>query len=264
METQTTQERIRPPQKFKRNMLELGVKDGIAIRHNDDGYIIQMPDRYDNYYALVGNNKPGQIVDKVAPLDEFQTVKDIQIFIPLDALADTKTHEAVGLAIAHARKTNSEILHEIDLLNYQNSWKFAGNEPIKQSVPKAETGKTVSMDVEITAIGKYFISMRKIDETTDKPILVSVPTNRILKFADGDYKDTVDRAERVKEKLGLSKDNFQGGDLKDGIKKTIHFDHKGNCTMVHAIGEKDIFKQSIPIELNQKKTLVKGPTLRMN
>lgn len=263
MQTQTaTRERSRP--QYKRNMLELGVKDGISVRHNDEGYIIQMPDRYDNYFALVGNNKPGQIVGKVAPLDESQTVKDIQIFVPLEALADSKTHEAVGLALAHARKTNSEILHEIDLLGYQNAWKFTGDEPIKQSAPKAEPGKTVAMDAELTAVGKYFISMRKIDEATDKPILVSIPINRILKFADGDYRDTVDRAARVKEKLGLTSDDFQGGELRDGIKKTFHFDSKGNCTMVHNLGEKDIFKQSVPIDLNKKKAQVKTQALTMN
>lgn len=263
MQTQSaTQERRKPL--YRRNMLELGVKDGIAVRHNDEGYIIQMPDRYDNYFALVGNNKPGQIVGKVAPLDESQTVKDVQIFVPLEALADTKTHEQVGLAIAHARKTNSEILHEIDLLGYQNAWKFSGDEPIKQAAPKAEPGKTVAMDAELTAVGKYFISMRKIDESTNEPILVSIPTNRVLKFADGDYRDTVDRAERVREKLGLSKEDFQGGDLKDGIKRTFHFDQKGNCTMVHALGETDVFKQSIPIDLSKKKTLTKGPVLTMN
>lgn len=267
MQTQTaTKERGRLP--FKRNMLELGVKDGIAVRHNDEGYIVQMPDRYDNYFALVGNDKPGQIMGKVAPLDENQTVKDIQIFIPLDALADSKKQEQVGLAIAHARKTNTEILHEIDILSYQNAWKFTGEEPAKQAAPKAEAGKTVSMDGELTAVGKYFISMRKLDEETNKPVLVSIPTNRILKFADGDYKDTVDRVARVKEKLGLTADDFAGGDLKDGIKKTFHFDSKGNCTMVHNLGEKDIFKQSIPIDLTatkaKTKTLTKTPTLSMN
>lgn len=265
MQTQTaTKERSKPL--FKRNLLELGVKDGIAVRHNDEGYIVQMPDRYDNYFALVGNNKPGQIMGKVAPLDESQTVKDIQIFVPLDALADNKKQEQVGLAIAHARKTNAEILHEIDLLSYQNAWKLDGNEPVKQAAPKAEVGKTVSMDGELTAVGKYFVSMRKIDEETNKPVLVSIPTNRILKFADGDFRDTVDRAARVKEKLGLTPDDFKGGDLKEGIKKTFHFDSKGNCTMVHNLGEKDIFKQSVPIELKQTKTktLTKTPTLTMN
>lgn len=260
----TTQERKRPL--FKRNMLELGVKDGVSVKHNDEGYIIQMPDRYDNYFPLVGNNKPGQIMGKVQPLDASQTVKDIQIFVPLEALANSKTHEQVGMALVHARKTNSEILHEIDLLGYQNAWKFTGEQPIKEAVPKAEPGRTVSMDGELTAVGKYFISVRKLDEATDKQVLVSFPTNRVLKFADGDFRDTVDRAERVKEKLGLSKDDFYGGDLKDGIKRTFHFDQRGNCTMVHDIGEKDIFKQSVPIklEMDKKPIRTKGPTLTMN
>lgn len=263
MQTQTaTKEKSRSL--FKRNLLELGVKDGIAVRHNDEGYIVQMPDRYDNYFALVGNNKPGQIMGKVAPLDMSQTVKDIQIFVPLEALADSKTKEQVGLAIAHARKTNTEILHEIDLLSYQNAWKFTGAEPSKQAAPKAEAGKTVSMDGELTAVGKYFVSMRKIDEQTNKPILVSIPTNRILKFADGDFRDTVDRAARVKEKLGLTADDFKGGDLREGIKKTFHFDAKGNCAMVHNLGEKPEIKQSMPIELKKQKTLTKTPTLTMH
>lgn len=93
---------------------------------------------------------------------------------------------------------------------------------------------------------------------------MSFPTNKVLKFADGDFRDTVDRAERVKEKLGLSKDDFYGGDLKDGIKRTFHFNQKGNCTMVHALGEKDIFKQSIPIDVSKPKIQTKGPVLTMN
>ena len=263
MQTQTaTIERKAP--RFKRNMLELGVKDGISVKHNDEGYIVQMPDRYDNYFPLVGNNKPGQVMGKVAPLDESQTVKDIQIFVPLEALANTRTHEQVGMALVHARKTNSEIMHEIDLFGYQNAWKFTGEQPTKQAAPKAEPGRTVALDGELTAVGKYFISMRKIDETSKEQILVSFPTNKVLKFADGDFRDTVDRAERVKEKLGLSKDDFYGGDLKDGIKRTFHFDQKGNCTMVHALGEKDIFKQSIPIDVSRPKLQAKGPVLTMN
>lgn len=38
------QEKKRP--QYKRNMLELGVKDGVGVSHNDEGYVIQMPDRY--------------------------------------------------------------------------------------------------------------------------------------------------------------------------------------------------------------------------
>lgn len=74
MQTQTTQQERKRPQ-YKRNMLELGVKDGVGVSHNDEGYVIQMPDRYPMHYQLLGKNKPGQLLDKVAPLDETQKVK---------------------------------------------------------------------------------------------------------------------------------------------------------------------------------------------
>lgn len=123
-----------------------------------------------------------------------------------EALANSKTHEQVGMALVHARKTNSEILHEIDLLGYQNAWKFTGEQPHQGGSPQAEPGRTVSMDGELTAVGKYFISVRKLDEATDKQILVSFPTNRVLKSADGDFRDTVDRAELSQRKsLGYPK-----------------------------------------------------------
>lgn len=108
MQTQTTQQERKRPQ-YKRNMLELGVKDGVGVSHNDEGYVIQMPDRYPMHYQLLGKNKPGQLLDKVAPLDETQKVKDVLIFISLDELSNPKTLENVGNALVHARRTNIEM-----------------------------------------------------------------------------------------------------------------------------------------------------------
>lgn len=261
MQTQIAQnERKRPI--YKRNMLELGVKDGIAVKHNDEGYIIQMPDRYPLQYQLLGKNRPGQLLEKVAPLDETQKVKDILIFISLNDLSNSKTLEYVGNALVNARRTNIEMQDEIVKQDcYQNPWKLSGNTYTKEAIPKAEYGKTVSMDVELLSVGKYFVSTRKLDSETGKPVVVIIPTHRILKFADGDFRDNVDQAERVKEKLGISNNDFSGGDLKDGITKTFHFDQRGNCTLIHAIGEKDIFKQSVPIEVKKP---VKPQEMTMN
>lgn len=264
MQTQTTQNQERKPSRYKRNLLELGVKDGISVKHSEDCYLLQMPDRYDLHYPFVGKNKPGELVEKVAPLDGTQKIKDAVIKIPLEALADPRTLDQVGQALAHARKTNIEMNQEIDLLSIQIAWKLTGGEQIKQPAPKAEQGKTVPMDVELLAVGKYFFSVRKLDENSDKPIVISIPTNRILKFQDGDYRDTVDRAERVRERLGITKDDYLHGDLKDGIKKTMHFDHRGNCTMVHDIGEKDIYKKSVEIDVSQTKTKAKQLAQTLN
>lgn len=264
MQTQTTQQERKRPQ-YKRNMLELGVKDGVGVSHNDEGYVIQMPDRYPMHYQLLGKNKPGQLLDKVAPLDETQKVKDVLIFISLDELSNPKTLENVGNALVHARRTNIEMQDEIVLQDcYQNAWKLNGQEYTKQSLPKAEQGKTVSMDAELLSVGKYFVSTKKIDEQTEKPVVVIIPTHRILKFADGDFRDNVDQAELVREKLGLSKEDFAGGDLKDGIKRTMHFDAKGNCTLIHGLGETNIFKQSIPIEINKQTAKKQELTMKMN
>lgn len=261
--TNHTTRRKRP--QYKRNMLELGVKDGVGVSHNDEGYVIQMPDRYPMHYQLLGKNKPGQLLDKVAPLDETQKVKDVLIFISLDELSNPKTLENVGNALVHARRTNIEMQDEIVLQDcYQNAWKLNGQEYTKQSLPKAEQGKTVSMDAELLSVGKYFVSTKKIDEQTEKPVVVIIPTHRILKFADGDFRDNVDQAERVREKLGLSKEDFAGGDLKDGIKRTMHFDAKGNCTLIHGLGETNIFKQSIPIEINKQTAKKQELTMKMN
>lgn len=262
------QTQIQPQERktrYKRNLLELGTKDGISVRNSEDGYLLQMPNRYDLHYPFLGKNKPGELIEKVAPLDGTQTIKDVVIKIPLEALADSKTLDQVGQSLAHARKTNIEMTQEIDLLSIQIAWKLTGGEQIKQSAPKAEQqGKTVPMDVELLAVGKYFFSVRKLGENTDKPIVINIPTNRILKFQDGDYRDTVDRAERVRERLGITKDDYLHGDLKDGITKTMHFDHKGNCTMVHAIGEKDIYKKSVEIDVSQTKTKAKQLTQTLN
>lgn len=260
MQTQIAQKENKI-QRFKRNMLELGVKDGISVKHNEDGYIIQMPDRYPLQYQLLGKNKPGQLLEKVIPLDESQKVKDVLIFLSLDDLSNPKTLEYVGTALVHARKTNIEMQHEIVKQDcYQNPWKLK-SAYTKEAIPKAETGKTVSMNVELLSVGKYFVSTRKLEEDTGKSIVVIIPTHRILKFSDGDFRDNVDQAERVKEKLRISSSDFAGGDLKDGIKKTFHFDQRGNCTLIHAIGETDLFKQSVQIEVKKP---VKHLTMAMN
>ena len=70
----------------ERNLIEIGVKDGISVKFDNEGYIIQMPDRFDLYYGLVGKNKPGDVINKVNPLDDTQRVKDIVIRVPLEKL----------------------------------------------------------------------------------------------------------------------------------------------------------------------------------
>ena len=252
MHTQIEQQERIKPLRVKRNLLELGVKDGVLVRHDDDGYQIQMPDRYDLYYSLVGKNKPGTIIEKVAPLDETQRVKDVVISIPLESL-DSRTIEQVGTAISFARKTNIEMQDEIVKQDiYQISWKMVGQDYEKKGTPKVEQGKTTSIDAELIAVGKYYVTVKDLSEQSEKPIIRIIPTHRILKFADGDFKDNVDRVERVKERLGISSKDFSGGDINDGIKKTMHFDHRGNCTLIQDVGIKDTIKQSIPIDINIK------------
>lgn len=251
-----TKERPRPI--YRRNMLELGVKDGISVSHNDEGYLIQMPDRYPLQFAFIGKNKPGQLIEKVAPLDETQKIKDCIIFISLDELSNPKTLEKVGNAIANARKTNIEIQDEIVKQDcYQNAWKMNGLPYDKVATPKSK-----AMDGEIISVGKYFVSFKLIDDQAVKAKVAIIPTHRILKFEDGDFRDNVDMAERVKQKLGIDSKDFSGGDIKDGIKKTFHFDQKGNCTIIGNIGEKDLTKLSVPIDINFKKT--KSQELTMN
>lgn len=231
--TEITKQPAPAPKRFNRNILELGLKDGILISHTEDAYQIQMPDRYDLYYALVGKNKLGNIVDRVKPLDAHQTVKDVIVNIPLDKLNTAQAVQSLGQLIAHARITNLEIQEEIIAQDcYINAWAITGDYD-KKSVPK-----NGELKGEFTAIGKYFLSLKQITDNPDsKQILRIIPTNRILKFEDGDFDFKVNRLDRVKERLNISQADYTGkspfASLKTGIVRCMAFDESGRCTNIY-------------------------------
>lgn len=245
----------------KKILLFVGLKDGINVRTISDGYIVQMPDRYPLQHALIGKNKIGRLLGKIEPLDETQKPKDVLIFIAKDKIVNAHNLSEFSKAIFDARKTNIEIQCEIVQQDfYQNVWKMNGIPYVKVAIPKAEQNKTIALNGEIISVGKYFVSI-KIVEDIDITRVAIIPTHRILKFADGDFRNNVDTAERVKQKLGLTNKDFDNGDINDGIKKTFIFDQKGNCTMVHAIGKKDVLKQSTPTDVKKP---FKSPEITIN
>lgn len=223
----------------ERNLIEIGVKDGISVKFDNEGYIIQMPDRFDLYYGLVGKNKPGDVINKVNPLDDTQRVKDIVIRVPLEKL-EPKTINYLNTVINNARKTNLEIKDEILLQDiYLIPWKVSNYE--KKGIPKNS-----NIDCEVIAVGKYFVSVIEVNDAAEKPIVRSIPTHKILKFEEGDYKSEYDRLDRVKQRLGISDTDYNLNELKDGVNRHMTFDDKGKCLRV---------SKDKPEEITQEPTL---------
>ena len=261
METQQLQEDsvrvLQQPAKRRRTAIECGMKDGILVSHDAEGYTIQMPDRYDLTYGLAGTNKPGTIIERVAPLDKNQTVKDAIIRIPLDKLDSTKAIENINAHISIARYNNIDIQQEIVKQETVNAFHFNGEKFTKKAAPKG-----AEINGEIVSISKYFVCLQ---ENPEEKSLTIVPTHKLLTFED--YKGKTDRLEAVKAKLHISNQDYNGigrgefAALKPGVRRDMDFDRNGRCT-TYAPGAPRPVKAQEPIVMTPKQE-VKKKTLSM-